>query len=120
MSLKIKINFKDLRKWKKFSKRVFNFFVENAFILFLLLFVFDFVASALIFYQYAFPRQRTIEASRPFRLEKEILESVLKENEERGKRFNEIETKTYPNLFKTPVIVQPELPQEPPSQGGVD
>jgi hypothetical protein len=119
MSLKIKINFKDLRKWKKFSKRVFDFFVENAFILFLLLFVFDFVAGALIFYQYAFPRQKIIEASKPFKLEKEILENALKENEERGKRFSEIETKTYPNLFKTSVV-QPELPQELPSEGGVD
>jgi len=105
--MKIKI---DTLKLKKLLKALPDVLVNNFVLLLFFVILFDALLGAFVFYQYSFLSQRKVVEvpQAPPILKESLLSEVLKELEERENRFEETELKTYPDLFRTEQLVEPE------------
>jgi len=110
--MKIKI---DLKKIKRFFKKVPETLAEKAFIVFLILFVFDSILGIFVFYRYTFPSQeKEIESSdSSLKLKEELFQSILGELEEAEERTKKADEKTYPDFFQAKEERLEERPEEP-------
>lgn len=87
---------------KDFIKRLPRILAEHSFLTILILFFLALILGGLIFYKYIFLIEKAEPQiiKKPFRLEEQIYQKILKEWEERERRFNEASLKVYPDPFK--------------------
>ena len=75
----------------------------------MLLVLLDFVLGVFIFYYYTYPLQREEFEADVVKLDKELLNNVVSRMEESQHRFEEAESKDYPNSF-APITLEQEEP----------
>lgn len=94
--MKIKI-----RKFKKFLKNLPLAIAQHAFLACLLLFFSALIFGGLLFYKYSILVQKTKleDLSWGFYLEEETYQQVLKVWQEQEQKFQEADSKEYPNPF---------------------
>ncbi|MCK4454295.1 hypothetical protein KAU51_03045 [Candidatus Parcubacteria bacterium] len=97
-------------KLEKFFKKLSRDLAKHAFRSFMLLVVFALIFGGVLFYKYSIliEKKEPQISKKPIQFKKEILENVSNKWIEREIKFNETDTKNYPDLFKEEVIVSDE------------
>lgn len=81
---------------------------------FFILFFVTFILGGFIFYKYSFLAEK-IEpqiTEQPLRFKESLFQEILKEWENREKRFEEAELKEYPDPFRAPALIPEETSPE--------
>lgn len=106
--MKIRI---DVNKIRRYLKKTPLVLAERTFICFLVILFLDLIFGAIVFYRYSILSWKEPVESREVSLEfnEKLYQKILKEIEQREKRFLETEFKDYPNPFKSsePVELSP-------------
>lgn len=88
-------------KLKMFFLRLPKFLAQRAFLTFLLLFLISLMLGSLVFYRYSLAKKEMPQTQAlPLQFKEKTYENLLTIWRERGERFEESKTKTYPNLFQ--------------------
>lgn len=101
----LKINTKKL---KRNFKRLIWILADKAFLTFLILFLIGLIFNGIIFYRYnILIKKAEIKTTEiPFQFKEKIFQDVLKTWQEKENRFNETETKQYPDPFRMITTIQ--------------
>ncbi|KPJ56061.1 hypothetical protein AMJ49_05810 [Parcubacteria bacterium DG_74_2] len=91
-----------LDKWKKFFKKLPRNLAEQSFRSFMFFVLFALIFGGCLFYKYSILAERKEPeiSKKPIEFREDILKNVLNEWQKREIKFNETETKKYPDLFK--------------------
>jgi hypothetical protein len=100
----IKLDVKKLNKIIDFLKKIPRFLALYAFFVALALIFITAILGVLIFYQYSFlpEKKEPLVPEQSLILDEKIIQRVLEIRQNLKERFEQIQTKKYPNLFKTP------------------
>jgi len=105
-------------KFDKFGKslgRIPRILAEKTFLTFIAFLILALIISAFIFYKDVFliKRKQPEISEKPLQFKQDVLERILKKWEIRQKKFEEANSKQYPNPFQGPV------PQGETNSGGL-
>lgn len=91
-----------IKKTKSFFKKLPRFLAEKFFITFLIFVFFALVLGITVFYKFSvLTYQKKIETlEKPVVFNEKNLQEIIKIWQDRQKKFEESESKEYPNLFK--------------------
>jgi len=100
----MKITKINLKKTKIFLRKLPRILGEKAFLFFLALLFLVLIFSGLVFYRYSFLIQKQIpdisQLEQPIQFKEKTYQDVLSIWQKKERRFQEAETKTYPNPFQ--------------------
>jgi hypothetical protein len=85
---------------------------KRAFLTFLALFILDLIIGGFIFYKNVFliKQEQPGVGESPLQLKEKTLDEVLGEWEIRQKKFEEVNSKQYPNPFQRPIPQEEKIP----------
>ncbi len=91
-----------IKNFKTFFKKLPRISGERAFLTFLVFLFLALIFGAFTFYKYGIliGREKPEALEKPLQFQEKTYQNVLKIWQEKEKRFNEADSKTYPDLFK--------------------
>ena len=103
MKLSIRPNFKKL---KSFLGKMPLSLAKHSFVVTIALFFVALIVGGLVYYQYFFLIQKKeLNSTRqPLRFEEKIFQELIVEKQKREEVFREIESKNYPDLFRSSTV----------------
>ncbi len=89
-------------KTKKFLKKLPRILGEQSFLTFFGLLLIALILGGFIFYQYSFlvEKEKPEVSEEPLKFKEKIYQEVLETWQEKEKRFEEVNLKQYPDLFR--------------------
>jgi len=97
------------KKVKKFFQKIIFALAENSFSVLLVLILITFLLGGVVFYKYSYlPEKKPPQITpKPFKFEESLYQKILEKWQFRQKKFNEVDSKEYPDLFQ-PLLSLPE------------
>ncbi len=102
------------KKIQESLKKLIKSLVENSFLTFLELLLIALIIGGIVFYQYGILAKKSPAeiSEKPFQFQENAYQQLLKNWQEKEKKFKEADLKEYPNLFKEIKEESPELKPE--------
>jgi hypothetical protein len=103
-----------IKNLKKFLEGFVWFIGKNSTTIFFVLFSWALIIGGFIFYKYSFLAERSEPqvVTQPLEFKETLYQKILEEWQTRQRKFEEVESEEYPDLFRSLPVVEEIIPEE--------
>lgn len=103
-----------IKNIKKILKRFVWFIGKNSITIFFVLLSWALIIGGFIFYEYSFLAEKLEPqpVTQPLKFKETLYQKILEEWQTRQRKFEEVESKEYPDLFRSLPVVEEITPKE--------